>query len=292
MYQCDAFPKAEIKDQKIGETPSHSQAQKLLGQVRRLESLVSTLKSNENQPKETKQNKAQQIWQAFQDNLSEQDVWPINQPHPQQTTFSCTIAFRLLTARYLKHLRDHYSKLLQVHKAERQQLHKQALIDPPHSIAAYRYIKNGHCSKLFCLKTDDGSYVTSPDKMDKTLIDAWKPIYAGNNEGSHQAAADYMLKYNRYLHKAAQVNIPAWTVEQLMETCSTMAATATGLDGFHPHDFKVLPHESLKWIVTLLALVEDGASWPAATLKVGAHLLNKDQIYHSHLNLHRLLLWI
>ena len=50
----------------------------------------------------------------------------------------------------------------------------------------------------------------------------------------------------------------------------------TGLDSFHPVDFRLLPLKAFEWIAQIFTMVEAGCACPKDSLHIGAHLLPKD----------------
>ena len=112
--------------------------------------------------------------------------------------------------------------------------------------------------------------------MDNTIIEAWARIYKGNSKNMACDAAEYLIKYKEYICQLPEQNVANITAKDLHDIAKNVKQSATGLDSFHPVDFRLLPLEAFEWIAQIFTMVEAGCQWPQDSLHIGAHLLPKD----------------
>ena len=122
-----------------------------------------------------------------------------------------------------------------------------------------------------------GTTATNPIEVDEIARRKWLAIYAGKFQNRHRGVAMFMKKYAKEVGPKCMPHILRsieWT--DLKEACIHAKASAGGLDGFSPADFRLLSDEAFRMLNGLLELIEEGAAWPTDTNVGRLAFMSKD----------------
>ena len=88
---------------------------------------------------------------------------------------------------------------------------------------------------------------------------AWRNIFEGNKRNTHKAMVEFMTTYAGYIyqplaHFKVRLDPIRWT--ELKEICLCSNASAGGMDGWPPNEFKLLSNQAGILLTRLLNSIE------------------------------------
>ena len=123
-----------------------------------------------------------------------------------------------------------------------------------------------------------GTFATNHSELDAILQQAWGGIYHGVAKPLQDVTREYMHKYSNLFFKAEEIPLDDIDPVRFMEHCLHAKNSASGMDGWEPKDFKLLPLSAFAHLTNLLNAVEKGAEWPTGLLSGRLVFFAKDSI--------------
>ena len=269
-------PKIQMDDGTPKVVPTNTTLATIGSQLRRLEACLRSTSAHIQKPSEETHKHALSNWDSF---LAKHDTslkCPSTMPDPFGVKHEVSPALSLRVQLLIKAHKSMQTSLSAHERSHRYKAFKDNMLTSPHLRASYKHINVKPSSTIFGLRIADGSFSTSNEDIDKTLIDEWAKVYAGNFEDQAKEAANYLMAYQPFLCHNPAFNMPAITAQGLYDITQHISPSASGLDNFHPEDLRLLPLQAFEWLTAMYKMIEQGESWPDDSLTIGAHLLPKD----------------
>ena len=128
----------------------------------------------------------------------------------------------------------------------------------------YQLIKGKSVEPFTCLQ-HQGRIITDRSQIDRLLQDSWNHIFAKYPEGENKAI-DYHTAFSLLPGTYPQYSLPPLTLDDIHYLLRKKLEnnTATGLDGWRPHEFKHLPDYLLMALLDIFHLCEKVGRVPSS----------------------------
>ena len=162
--------------------------------------------------------------------------------------FGYTNAFLIHCKRVQVHIKQSLDKLLKQQQKDYKAKKCQQLRTECYSRSAYKIVAGRNTKSIAILKDELGRLVSSPVQIDQMVRDSWAKIYQGKVTNVAQHITSHLTKYSRFLFVQPSVQVPDITIEDIRNTSSAYALTASGPDGWNPADLHSLSDNAFTWL--------------------------------------------